>query len=352
MSVKLKNAVNNIALMNALRTDLGLSYQSRIPVATRENIQQIGNMITSDEFEIERNQWQRALFNKIGMTIFNQYVIDNPLSKYIYGSMSFGDAIEEVGMGLFKGRPMDYGKEGQSLDPFVKASPEIKAEYHRIDEPIQYMYSLETRRIRRAFTEENGIVRLMGLMAQGLYNSANVDTWLLTKNVMSSYIHDVKSTSGIPLTADQKATVAEPTDEASSKAFLLAVKNAVSSMYFPHGNMNPQKIPKSLKTSDLVLFVRADVMNTIGVEALSAAFNVEHLNLNIDIEQMDNFGDDTDDVIAILAERWWLLITQQYEEQSSIFNPRGSYWNTFLTRAMSFGASYFKDAIIFKTSWD
>lgn len=350
MGVKL-NPISNVRIMNAIRADAGLAYQSRIPEATQANITEIGNMITSDEFEVERNQWQRALFNKIGLTIFNQYAIQNPLSKYIYGTMSFGDAIEEIGMGLLKGRPMDYGKEGQSLDPFIKVSPEVKAEYHKIDEPIQYMYSLETRRIRRAFTEENGIVRLMGLLAQSLYNSANVDTWVITKNIMSEYIHDKKSGSGYPLTADQKVTVATPVDEATSKAFLLAVKNAISSMYFPHGNLNPQKIPKTLNTSDLVLFVRADVMNAIGVTALSAAFNIEQLNLNVTLEQMDDFGPNTDDVVAILAEKWWLLITQQYEEQSSIFNPRGSYWNTFLTRAMSFGCSYFKDVIIFKESW-
>lgn len=351
MGVKLANKISNVTLMNAIRADAGLSYQSRIPEATQANIEEVGNMITSDEFEVERNQWQRALFNKIGMTIFNQYVINNPLSKYIYGTMSFGDAIEEIGMGLIKGRPMDYGKEGQSLDPFIKASPEIKAEYHKIDEPIQYMYSIERRRIRRAFTEENGIVRLMGLLAQGLYNSANVDTWQLTKNVMSKYIKDEKSGQGCPLTTEQKVTCATPTDERTSKDFILAVKNAISKMYFPHGDLNPQRIPKTLNTSDLVLFCRADVMNTVGVEALSAAFNVEHLNLNVTIEQMDDFGEDTDDVVAILAEKWWLLITQQYEEQSSIWNPRGAYWNTFLTRAMSFGCSYFKDVIIFKNNW-
>ena len=75
--------------------------------------------------------------------------------------------------------------------------------------------------------------------------------------------------------------------------------------------------------------------------------------MDIALEPMDDFGTssngtNTDDILAVLAEDNWLLITQQFEDMDTIWNPRGRYDNYFLTRQMSFGCSYFKDCVIFK----
>ena len=309
-------------------------------------------MITSQEFEVEFNQWQSALVNKIGMTIFHQYDIQNPLEKYVFGEMAFGDAIEEIATDIVKGRAMDYGKEGESLDPFVKVSPTAKAEYHRINEPIQYMNTLEKDRLRRAFRSGGNVSRLLNMFISELYSSANIDSWLLMKNIMSYYIHDQKAAAGMPLLSTQKITSVDVIDKTTAEDFLLQIMNTMSAMRYPNNAFNPQKIHKTLNKRDLVLFMRSDIVNTIGVRALAQAFNKEDLNLNVRVEEMDDFGDDTDDVMAMLTEDWWFLVTRQLEDMESIYNPRSRGWNYFLTRQMSFGCSYFKDAAIFKKSWD
>ena len=80
--------------------------------------------------------------------------------------------------------------------------------------------------------------------------------------------------------------------------------------------------------------------------------------MNVKIKRMDDFGNDpnggsTDDVMAVLTEdKRWLLITHQFDDIEPIYNPRGRYWNYFLTRRMSYGSTYFSDAIIFRKSWD
>ena len=286
------------------------------------------------------------------MTIFHQYDIQNPLEKYVYGEMTFGDAIEEIATDIVKGRAMDYGKEGESLDPFVKVSPTAKAEYHRINEPIQYMNTLEKDRLRRAFRSGGNVSRLLNMFISELYSSANIDSWLLMKNIMSYYIHDQKAGSGLPLLPTQKITSVDVIDKTTAEDFLLQIMNTMSAMRYPNNAFNPQQIHKTLNKRDLVLFMRSDIVNTIGVRALAQAFNKEDLNLNVRVEEMDNFGDDTDDVMAMLTEDWWFLVTRQLEDMESIYNPRSRGWNYFLTRQMSFGCSYFKDAAIFKKSWD
>lgn len=351
MASKLAN-IPNETIFNAVRATLGSDFTGRIPEANRLNMQQIGTAITSNNFKTQMNEWQHNLVNKIGLTIFHDYTLRNKLSKYIYGRMDFGDAIEEIGVGLVKGRTMEYGEDGKSVDPFIKVSPQAKAMYHRVNTPIQYCTTIERDRLNRAFRNTYGLSRLIGYFVNSLYNSANLDSWLLTKSIMAYYINDAMATEGYPLLPTQKVGVQDVVDAATARAFILAVRNAISSMEFPQDVYNPMRIPKTLENRDLVLFIRSDIMNVIGVDLLSSAFHIEQLNLNVRLEPMDNFGVDpagngTTDILAVLAEDNWLLLTEQFEDMETQYNARGRYWNYFLTRAMSFGVSYFKDAIIF-----
>lgn len=351
MATKTLN-IDNVRLFNTVRNAMSEAFRQRIPEATIDNIEEVGTMITSGEFQPEFNQWLHALINRIGLVIFNDYDLQNPLAKYIYGTMAWGDAIEEIALDIVKGAPMNYGIDGQSVDPFIKNTNQPKAEYHKIDEPIQYMTSIERDRIKRAFLRENGLMRYVTMAVNKLYSSANVDTWTITKMIMADYLTDVKNAT-MPLLATQTQTVADVVDEATGAAFVKAVKNIAYSMRFPNNLYNPQKIHKTLNNNQLTLFVRYDILNTIGVDVARVSFHDEQLNMDIALEPMDDFGTssngtDTDDILAVLAEDNWLLITQQFEDMDTIWNPRGRYDNYFLTRQMSFGCSYFKDCVIFK----
>lgn len=346
-------SVPNSAIFNAVRATMTDEFKNRIPEMNINNMQQVGLAITSDKFKAEFNAWQDALINRIGMTIFHDYTIVNRLSKYIYGTMEFGEAIEEIAVDIVKGATMDYGTEGKSVDPFVKVSNQASAMYHVINIPIQYQTTIEKDRIKRAFLSQGGLTRLIGMFVNKLYSSANLDTWLQTKSTMAYYINDGMAAEGLPLLANQKVTSVDVVDEATAKKFILQVRNTISAMSFPNNAFNPMQIHKTLSNRQLTLFVRADILNTVGVEAMSSAFHIDQLSLTVNVEPMDDFGVDpagngTSDVLAVLAEDNWLLITQQFEDLETIYNPRGRYFNYFLTRAMSFGATYFKDCVIFR----
>ena len=154
------NTQTNVSIFNAVRSVMSEEFKARIPEATTANMLEVGTALTSQEFDVEFNAWQNALVNRIGLVLFFDYAINNPLAKYIYGDMAWGDAIEAIAADIVKGAPMDYGQEGKSIDPFVKCSPEAKAEYHRVMKPIQYCTTIEKDRIREAFTREGGLQRL------------------------------------------------------------------------------------------------------------------------------------------------------------------------------------------------
>ena len=356
MSVKRLGNVDGASIFNAVRSQMSQEFQDRIPEATLDNLKEIGLAITSANFTALFNEWQSALINRIGMVIFHDYTLQNRLAKYIYGDMEFGDAIEEIAVDIIKGYDMDYGQEGKSTDPFIKNSNEVKAIYHRINKPIQYTTTIERDRIKRAFLSPDGLSKLIGLIINKLYSSANLDTWTLTKDTMAFYINDGMAAKGFSLTADQKITATDITDKESGEDFILQLKNVISSMWFPNNKFNPMGIHKTLDNSQLTVFIRADVLNSLGVKAMANVFNPENLNIPVNFEPMDDFGIDpngksTDDVIAVVAEDNWLLITQQFDDVESIYNPRSRYWNYFLTRQMSFGTSYFKDCAILRKTW-
>lgn len=348
----------NVSIFNAVRNYMSPEWQARIPEATVANMKEVSTALTSKEFEAEFNAFQNQLINRIGLVLFREYSLNNPLADQIYGDMRFGDAIEEIATDIVSGREMEYGESGKSVDPFIRCDPETIVEYHKIMKPIQYCTTLEKDRLREAFLQEGGVQRLLNMFVSKLYASADVDTWLLTKNEMAFYINDAKKNTGLPLLDGQKVTSEDIVDDTTAKKFILQVKQALSAAMFPNRAFNPQKLMKALTNKSYTLFVRADVIDAMEVYSLAAAFNKEMLDMNVKIKKMDSFGDDpnggdTSDVLAVLAEdKRWLLITQQFDDLETIYNPRGRYWNYFLTRKMSYGTTYFSDAIIFRKNWD
>lgn len=356
MALKLNPKVTNMSIFNAIYAAQNQAFQDRIPKANITNMQQVATAITSQAFKAQMNEWFDTLINRVGMVIFHDYAIHNKLSKYIYGRMDFGDAIEEIATDIVKGSSVNYGEDGRSVDPFVVTSPNVKAMYHRINQPIQYCTTVKRDLLNRAFLNAGGLGRLIAMFVNKLYSSANYDSWLLTKAIMAYYINDKMAAEGVPLLPEQKVGTQDVVDQETAREFILKVKNVISAMEFPNNSFNPMKVHKTLSNRDLTLFIRSDILNVVSVDLLSAAFHQENLNLNISIEPMDNFGIDpdgngTDGVLAVLAEDNWLLLTEQFEDLENIYNPRGRYWNYFLTRAMSFGVTYFKDAVIFSKDY-
>ena len=348
---------SNVSIFNAVRNYMSPEFRARIPQATVDNMKEISTALTPDQFNADFNEFQKTLVNRIGLTLFRDYDLSNPLADQIYGEMTYGDAIEEMATDIITGREMEYGENGQSVDPFVRNKPETIVEYHKIMKPIQYLTTLEKDRLREAFLKEGGLARLLNTFVSKLYASADIDTWILTKNEMAYYINDAKKDEGLPLKPAQKVTSEDIVDDATAKKFILQVKQALSAAQFPNNAFNPQGLHKVLKKRDFVLFIRADIMNAMEVYSLAAAFNKEMLDMDVKIKKMDDFGIDpkggsTDDVMAVLTEdKRWLLITHQFDDIEPIYNPRGRYWNYFLTRRMSYGTTYFSDAVIFRKTW-
>lgn len=382
----------NAEIFNSIRATLSGSFQERIPEMNAKNMAEIGMMITSPNFTAQYNEWMTELVNRIGLTIMRDTSFNNRLDRFNYGNMEYGDAIQEIMVNIIKGEDYQPGTEGNSIDPFRISNPDVQAIYHKVNSQIKYRITTYPDRAKKAFLNEGGLSRLLNLMVKKLYDSKTIDEWYKVKEIFNSYINNPPA--GITNQPYVLETV-EPIDNDTGKQFVLDIKNAVTKMTFPTGEYNLMNITKMINPSDLTIFIRADLLNNIDVNVLSSAFNRTDLNFTpndssgfMKMIAMDNFGgivestnkpvydqygkmvgynstggaltptstlattfnftDPNDDILAIIAEDQWLLITTQLERAETIWNPEGLYWNNFLHSWKQYGYCGFMNAIIIK----
>lgn len=388
-----RQKITNAQLFNAVRDGMNASFKARIPYMDAKNQNEIGMYITSDGFKTEFNEWLTELVNRIGLVLIHETRIRNRLGWLIYGTMEFGDAIEELMSNIVKGEDYQAGVEGNSIDPFVINNPDVKAVYHRVNSRRMYRVTIYPDRAKRAFLNEYGLQQLLEYIVSQLTQSAQLDDWLSIKNIMNDFIN--KDTP-LPKKPSQLLTVKPVVDEQSGKDFVTAVKNLLSDMSFPRADYNQHGMMDMVNADDLVLFVRSDKANYIDVNVLSSAFNRGDLNLTgkgsegyLNIEYVDNFGglypvdasgaqlypiynqqtgkttdtyaateggtesvdvanwvDPNKNVIALACQRRFFIITRQLERMESIWNPVGLYNNYIYHQWSQYGYTPFKNAVV------
>jgi len=388
-----RQKITNAQLFNAVRDGMKASFKARIPYMDAKNQNEIGMYITSEGFKTEFNEWLTELVNRIGLVLIHETRIRNRLGWLIYGTMEFGDAIEELMSNIVKGEDYQAGVEGNSIDPFVINNPDVKAVYHRVNSRRMYRVTIYPDRAKRAFLNEYGLQQLLEYIVSQLTQSAQLDDWLSIKNIMNDFIN--KDTP-LPKKPSQLLTVKPVVDEQSGKDFVTAVKNLLSDMSFPSADYNQYGMMDMVNADDLVLFVRSDKANYIDVNVLSSAFNRGDLNLTgkgsegyLNIEYVDNFGglypvdasgaqlypiynkqtgkttdtyaateggtesvdvanwvDPNKNVIALACQKRFFIITRQLERMESIWNPVGLYNNYIYHQWSQYGYTPFKNAVV------
>lgn len=385
-------AISNADIFNSIRSGLSSTFQARIPEMDARNMAEIGGMITSSDFTADFNDWLTAAINRIGLVLIRDNNIKNRLSRFVYGTMEFGDAIEELMVDIIKGEDYQPGTEGNSIDPFRITNPDVKAIYHKVNSRRKYRITTYPDRAKKAFLSEGGLQRLITQMVSQLFQAGELDDWLSTKEVFNEFLNSEK----YPVNEDSIVTVEAISSEDTAKKFINTVKDVVTSMTYPTNAYNYMGITKMIDPSNLTIFIRADLLNYIDVNVLSSAFNRSDLNFTpndsngfMKMVAMDDFGgkyavdesgnklypvynvfgkqigysateggstlvtpakfvDPNEDVLAIIAEDQFLLITRQLERAESIWNPEGLYWNNFLHRWSQYGYSGFMNAIVIK----
>ena len=97
--VALKNT-SQADILNTIKYDASLSYQQRIPDATKANIQDVMRNLQS--YRPHFNEFIDAMVNRIGLVWARNTSWTNPLAEFKRGMLEFGDTIDEIVVGLLQ----------------------------------------------------------------------------------------------------------------------------------------------------------------------------------------------------------------------------------------------------------
>ena len=193
-----------------------------------------------------------------------------------------------------------------------------------------------------AFTSWANLDDFIGQITDSLYNGNTIDEFKYTKLLVSSAV-----------AANKLGTVqvANPVDEATGKAFQIALRNLSMQFTFPSTQYNPYRLMGGTTDrttwsaiEDQIIIIRADVAAAIGVEILSAAFNISYADYLAKQVIVDNF-DGAPTTLAVLADKNAFEIREKLRQFANFFNPSALNWQYFYHAWDTFSLSPFHNCM-------
>lgn len=364
----------SLEILNNIRSNGSGEYQARIPEATRENIQSVGNALQT--YTPLFNEFTDALVNKIGKTLIESKLFQNRLARFKSGSILSQQDVEEIFIEMAKAEG-SYDKTGPN--PLGRRDlPDIKSIYHRMNRQDVYAISIGDVDFRRAFRSPEALDTFLSSLVNSIYSGANYDEWLAMKNLIGTYKGYAKYNVpgfGITGAAAEMFSIGASEDafasnilstapiymEKAAKSFVKTVRKAVADFAFPSTDHNAEGVNTWTEKENMVLLINKDVTAEIDVDVLAKAFNMgktdfEPAIIEVDGFEMDNAvkeanGMTVDDiVIAVLMDKDWFRVWDTLSVMEPQRNAQGLFTNYFYHVHQILSASRFKNAAVFYTA--
>lgn len=322
-------------ILNTIRAGATDTYQERIPIATQQNLTNVGSAILS--YDVTKNEFVDALINRIGLVLIQDKSWKNPLRKFKKGQLPFGKDIEDIFVDIVKAH--EYDQQTAETEVFKRELPNIKAIFHRLDRENFYKTTVSDEALNTAFLNETGIQDLIAKIINALYTSDEYDEYLLMKQLLVQY---AQKDLYYKIHAD------EVTDNASANKFLIQIRGLANRLKFLSPNYNAQGVHTATKPQDLIIFMTPETQAYVDVEALARAFNIDKADFIGNVVTVDDFGT-LDKVVAIAVDKSFFMVYDKLYSSKTQYNAQGLYYNVFFHHWQLLSASQYANAILFTT---
>lgn len=314
-------------------------FQQRVPDPTVAGIDATSKFLFKPNNGRYLNEFIDAYVNRIGDQIVHNKEWENPLSVFKGAAMRYGSSIQESSLKWIKAHT--YNIEDSALEKISR--PEAAVWYHTVNREDRYDITLEYPDLRQAFTDEYGLNRLIDAVLTVPRNSDNYDEYLCMMAQMSYYERNwgffKHRVSG------------EPTDEATGREFLKAVRAYASKLKFPTALYSPVSaeygIPVFANPEELVLFITADAMASVDVDTLAGIFNLDKADIKYRTVIVPDIP--VPDAFALLTTDAFFVCEDFVYANESFYNPSTLSTNYYLHHWEVVSCSPFVPAILFTT---
>lgn len=314
-------------------------FQQRVPNPTISGIDATSKFLFDPMNRRYLNEFIDSYVNRIGAQIVHNKAWENPLAVFKGATLRYGSSIQESALKWIKAHTYNVDD-----DTLLKVSrPEAAVWYYSVNRKDRYDITVEEPDLRMAFADEMGLNRLIDAIMTVPRNSDNYDEYLCMLNQIAYY----ENNWGF----FKHQVSAAPTDEATGKEFLKAVRAYAKKLRFPSSLYSPVSaeygIPTFVKPEELVLLVTADASAAIDVDALASVFNLDKAEIAYRTVEVPELP--VPNAFALLTTDQFFVASDYVYTNESFYNPQTLSTNYYLHHWEVVSASPFVPAILFTT---
>lgn len=348
----LKSGLKNS--LNAIREISSEIYHQYVPVITEDtNISQFAEPILN--MKVIQNEFINALMQRVVYTQFNTKYFNNKLKSLEGDRIPLGYAGQEIYVNPAKARQYNVNDFAGLLQ---KYEADVKVQYLNVNTDLQYCVSIARHKLKQAFVSWEALDTFIGNLTNSLYNGAYIDSYNMTKMLVSSAY---KSGNAVV------KVINKPTTQANALEFSTQARELFLNFSEPTSNFNSwakvggegKPVVTWTDPEDVVFLVRNDILAYIDVNVLANAFHIEEARLMGNIIGVNNFDVYNDDgtlnfdgsnIMGIMADRSWFKIKEQDMFLDEFYNANNRVWNYYLNMTKMYEYSLFANAVIFATA--
>lgn len=366
-------------IVNVTASNMSAEYAGMIPKAlVAGNMDANGNVITQEQsveslrqigsiimqYQPIQNAFLTTLVNRIGKVVLQSKLYDNPWAMFKRGLLEYGETIEEIFVNIAK--PHQYDPLTAETEVFKREIPDVLAAFHTMNYQKFYKSTVSNDQLRQAFLSWTGISDLITKIIEALYTGANYDEFITMKYLI-----------GRVALAGNIAPITVPAVSAdNARSIVTSVKSLSNKWEFMSSSYNIAGVKTYSNKSDQFLIMTSDFNATVDVEVLSLAFNMDKSEFmghsvlvdsfaptaeeteRLDILFAENSGyiPFTDDEItklesipAIMVDRNWFMIFDNFYNMTDIYNGEGLYFNYFYHVWKTFSISPYANGAMLTT---
>ena len=340
--------------MREMSVDSGDIFHQYFPIVdSNTNIGEWGSPMFGSNYQAVQESFF-GLLKQIAYVATVTRVFNNPLAQLEGENMPLGWAGEETYVNPVQGRQFDVNDFAGILQ---KYEADVKVQYLTVNMDLQYPVTLTRDKIRTAFNSWRDLEEFINGIVNALYNGAYIGMFNYTKALVAAAFKENKA---------QYIKVSAVTNESTGKALIKKLREMYTLFQLPSSSYNSwakvggagRPVTTWCAPEDIMLLIRADVMATVDVDVLAAAFNMDKADFIGRVITVDNFDVYTDDgtkiydgsdILGMICDKAWFKIKQQDMALDMWFNPNNRSWQYYLNVVKMYNYSLFANGVVIAT---
>ena len=351
---------SSVDILNVIRNNASQNYRDYVPKATADadSIRQIGAVIM--DYPALQNEFLSALVNRIGRVLITSKMYDNPWAFFKKGLLEFGETVEEIFVNIAK--PFQFDPAVAESNIFKREIPDVRAAFHVMNYQKYYKATIANDQLRQAFLSWQGITDLIAKIVDAMYTGANYDEfqtmkYLLARHILDGHMYPVE----IPTVSTE-----------NMKSIVSVIKGTSNKFTFLSADYNLAGVANNSPKTDQYMLINSTFDATMDVEVLASAFNMDKAEFSgrrvlvdsfgsLDTERLAKLfaGDTTyeeisseelkalDAIPAVLVDKNWFMIFDNFYNFTEQYNGEGLYWNYWYHVWKTFSVSPFANNALF-----